>query len=709
MSSKQSKRRNMARIRAAAKAHELICFSSETVDWIEGAESAEPDKPKRFTMNAYGGGPLQVGYYDAPVVVDLAGLTAKAPLPILMNHSPERIVGHADEIEIAASQLRLTGVVSGGSPEAAQVIASSSAGFPWKASIGARPDKLEFIAANASAQANGKTFKGPVYVARKATLGEVSFVAMAADAKTSVKVAAAAHSRKANAMDELNEWITAIGFDPDALTEQQATFLKATFDAKQKEAIKANPGEPPKVAAPVFDLQANVLTYEKHIAAVQAKAAGYAEKIEATKLQGIVNAAMKAAAELKAEALTNEHPTPWLEVALVKAGSETDAALVRAERPEAPAIHGSNRQDEDAVIQAAFCRSANLPNMEAHFAAPILEAANKMRGFSIGELLLHYAVKAGYTGRMRITDGNLREVLRAAFSVHTVTTLLSSTGNKILLEGFNSIPQSWREVAQVRSVNDFKQVTAYRLTTGLEYQKVGPGGEIQHGTMGQESYTMQADTYARMLALTRQDMINDDLGAFNDLRTRFGIGAAIALNKVFWTAWLAAYSGAAFWTAARGNLVTSSALAEAGLNTAVKAFRDLAAPDGNMMNLEPDLILIPSALEATGRKLYVSQEMRDTTASTKTMTSNIYFNRFRPVVVPELGNSAYTGYSATTWYLLTNPAVLASAIVCFLNGQQNPTIESADADFDTLGVQLRGYHDFGVSMSEYRASVACEA
>ena len=82
---------------------------------------------------------------------------------------------------------------------------------------------------------------------------------------------------------------------------------------------------------------------------------------------------------------------------------------------------------------------------------------------------------------------------------------------------------------------------------------------------------------------------------------------------------------------------------------------------------------------------------------------------FQPIVVPELGNSAYTGYSATTWFLLADPNILASAAMCFLNGQQSPTIEQADADFNTLGVQFRGYHDFGASMTEYRASVKATA
>jgi len=360
------------------------------------------------------------------------------------------------------------------------------------------------------------------------------------------------------------------------------------------------------------------------------------------------------------------------------------------------------------AIEAAFAMSCGLQSPEKHFSPQVLEAADRHRGLGLQEMLLRSAAAAGCDER-GLRRGNLREVIRAAFSVNTLTTLLTTTGNKLLLEGFQAIPQTWREVAQVRPVADFKAVTAFRLTATLEYKELAPSGEIQHGTLGQESYTLQAKTYARMAALSRTDIINDDLGALNDLRNRFGIGAAVALNKVFWTAWTAAYNGAAFWTAARGNLVTGSALAEAGLNTAVKSFRNMAGPDGNMLNLEPDRLLVPPDLEATARKLYVSQEQRDTTASTKFPTTNIYFNRFRPVIVPELGNSAYTGYSATTWYLLSNPAVLASAIVCFLDGNESPTIETADTDFETLGIQFRGYHDFGCSMSEYRASVAAEA
>jgi hypothetical protein len=70
-----------------------------------------------------------------------------------------------------------------------------------------------------------------------------------------------------------------------------------------------------------------------------------------------------------------------------------------------------------------------------------------------------------------------------------------------------------------------------------------------------------------------------------------------------------------------------------------------------------------------------------------------------------LSNSSYTGYSTTAWYLLADPMDLPVIEIGFLNGRDMPVIDSTDADFDTLGIQMRGYHDFGVAKQEYRAGV----
>lgn len=682
--SKQSERhKKRYMIRAAEKAEHPIQCDVETVEWVQASKDASADDtagdtPKRFKMRAYTGGPMQVGYYGAPVAIDLAGLTAKAPIPILLNHDVQQLVGHADEVTLGDSSLDLAGVISGASDQANQVTASAKLGFPWKASVGARPDKMEFVGEGVTTKVNGKTLTGPLYVARKSTLGEVSFVAMAADSKTTAKVAATAASsiERTDTMNEFEKWVVAKGFDLSTLTDEGKAFLKATFDLEQKPAPVVAKTEPDTVEA------------------VRAAEVARIEAISA--IPGI-----EKYAELRLKAIVGG----WDIIATRLAVLEK----MLAERPVAPAIHASKQDTSPEIIQAALLQTAGMKGLDKEFKPEVLEASAKMRGYGLQEAILACAAEGGYSGRQTISAGNCSEVLKAAFSTHTLTTLLTTTGNKMLLDGFNSMPQSWKSVAATRSVNDFKTFTAFRLTADLEYEEVGPAGEIKLGTVGQESYTMQAKTYAKMAGFTRQDIINDDLGALNDLRNRLGIGAAIKLNKTFWTMWIKASNDAAFWTGARGNLVTTASLAEAGLNSATKAFRDLKAPDGNMMSLEPDILLVPTDLEATARKFYAGQEVRDVSTNAKYATANIYYNRYRVVVIPELSSTSYTGYSATTWFLLANPAILASAAMCFLNGMESPTIESADADFGTLGIQFRGYHDFGCSMTEYRASVKATA
>jgi hypothetical protein len=146
-------------------------------------------------------------------------------------------------------------------------------------------------------------------------------------------------------------------------------------------------------------------------------------------------------------------------------------------------------EPSDDVIKAALCRSYGLADVEKRFKPELLEAADKLGGdYGLQEVILRAAHRNGWSGRERITGGNLGSVLRAAFSTHSLSTLLSDVASKILVDGFAQVEQAWRAISRVRPVKDFKQTTCYRLTADLEYEEVGPGGELKHGTMGQETY-----------------------------------------------------------------------------------------------------------------------------------------------------------------------------------------------------------------------------
>ena len=132
---------------------------------------------------------------------------------------------------------------------------------------------------------------------------------------------------------------------------------------------------------------------------------------------------------------------------------------------------------------------------------------------------------------------------------------------------------------------------------------------------------------------------------------------------------------------------------------------DQVDSDGKPIGIMPAILLVPTALSAMATQLYKSLELRDTTSSTKYPIANPHQGKFRTEVSRYLRNSHYTGNSSKAWYLLADPGDLPVIEVAFLNGQESPTIETAEADFNMLGIQAKGFHDFGVPLQDPRAAI----
>ena len=124
--------------------------------------------------------------------------------------------------------------------------------------------------------------------------------------------------------------------------------------------------------------------------------------------------------------------------------------------------------------------------------------------------------------------------MEAGFSTVDIGGILSNVANKFLLEGFFAVERTWRNICAVRNVSDFKTVTSYRLIGKDQYEQVPPGGELKHGTLGNETYSNKADTYGLMLSIDRRDIINDDLGAITTVPRKLGRGSGLKINDIFW-------------------------------------------------------------------------------------------------------------------------------------------------------------------------------
>jgi len=399
-----------------------------------------------------------------------------------------------------------------------------------------------------------------------------------------------------------------------------------------------------------------------------------------------------------------------IEVKAIEEGwdsTKTELEVIKASRPiiGAPAIGRGMQPVTDDILEAAACLAGGITSPEKHFMEQTLEAADKRFKGRIGlqELLLEAAWANGYTGRSFRSD--MSGVLHAAFSSVSLPGILSNVANKFMLAGFNGIESTWRAIAAIRPVNDFKQITSYRLNGDFKYEKIGPDGEMKHGSVGEESLTNQADTYGKMFSITRKMLINDDMGALTQVPFRIGRGGHLKFNEVFWTEFL---NDANFYTTGNKNYKTGSttALAIDSLTTAEQMFFDQTDPDDNPIGIQPSILLVPNALNATASVLMKSADVRISGSSNrKEPTTNPHAGKFTVQRSSYLSSANINGSSALAWYLIANPNDLPVIEAVFLNGKQVPTVESADADFNTLGIQLRGYHDFGVALQEFRGGV----
>lgn len=400
---------------------------------------------------------------------------------------------------------------------------------------------------------------------------------------------------------------------------------------------------------------------------------------------------------------TEEKSMDSIKAEIIKEIKEALLADVRASRPAAPAapaVHvKAPAADDPKTVVASLCLAGGLQGVDKAFDERTLEAAHaKRHEASLAQVVLAAARANGYTGSTRISEANCREVLKAAFATHSISTILSATYGKFLLNGFTAVESNWDRIASVRSVSDYKSVTGVRVTGGFEFEQVGPTGELKSADAGEESRSIKADLYGRLSSISMVDLVNDDLGALTQVSARLGRGAALKLNKVFWAAFEA--SNATYFakeTAAAGN-----AFSLTSLRTASASFRKLKDGDGNVLGVTPRILLVHSDLEIPAAEI-MSSSLLITGSDTVRGNANVLAGRYQVV------GSSYLS-SSSTWWLCADPMDLPAMEVAFLSGQRQPVVESAEADFNQLGVQIRGHFSFGVAKGEkngaYRMATA---
>lgn len=349
----------------------------------------------------------------------------------------------------------------------------------------------------------------------------------------------------------------------------------------------------------------------------------------------------------------------------------------------------------DAAVSALLVRAgyATKEQVSAH-------SGNPYRGMSLVEMARASLESAGVSAKGK----DKRELVAAAFTQSTsdFPILLTDAIHRVLLSAYAVQALTWQRFCKRGQVSDFREHHRFRVGSLGNLQPKNENGEYRnvHIPDGEKS-SIAAATKGFIINLSREMIINDDLGAFTDQAAAMGRSAARTVEADVY-ALLGENSGLGptmldgkpLLHASHGNVVAEAA---APSSAAFEAFRILMAKhkdvSGNdFLDLRPAVWLGPVGLE--GRAKLINKSEFEISTDVNPMTPNVGLGMFRDIV----GSPRLEG---TRYYAFTDVNEGAALEVAFLDGVDTPFIEQQDA-FDTDGARFKVRLDYGVAGHDHR-------
>lgn len=416
----------------------------------------------------------------------------------------------------------------------------------------------------------------------------------------------------------------------------------------------------------------------------------------------------------------------------IKNGTSADAfralAIDEHEKRSTPIVSDAGRVRIDAGEDQLqkWMRGASAAILHRAGVANFVKDANKkrginedldpsgFRGMSFLDLARDILVRAGVNTR----DLDKREIfthaltlpgrVRALGGLHTTSdfaVLLENTLHKTLLAAYAITPDRWREFCAVGSVSDFRPHKRYRMGSFGRLDVVQEHGEFTNLSIPDaRKESIEADTVGNIIGISRQALIDDDMGAFSRLAMMLGRAAALSIElDVFDLILLNGglgplmSDGLTLFHATHKNInAVGSALSTDGIDADRVVLASQTDESGNdVLDLRPSILLVPIGLGARAREVN-AQEYNDETNK----------NQRRPNTVRGLFNNVVDTprITGTRRYLFVDPAIVPTFEVAFLDGRQEPYMEMKEG-WRTDGVEWKIRLDYAVAGVDYRGAV----
>lgn len=316
--------------------------------------------------------------------------------------------------------------------------------------------------------------------------------------------------------------------------------------------------------------------------------------------------------------------------------------------------------------------------------------ARQYAGFGLADLARDCCRRSGIaitgmTGETIIT--------RAMHSTSDFPLILADTTGRELRQAYQNAPSGIRPAARQVSAKDFRARRVLGLGNAPALDPINEGGEFTFGTIAETGESYKLGTFGKMFTLSRQAIVNDDLGTFADIPRSMGQAAREAENRILaelLTANPVMSDGKAVFHADHGNAKASLTYVTA-FNTLIDhartGLRRQTGPSGDYINAVPRFIIV--APEDEGLVEAGLAEIYPATAD----DVNLFHGKLSLLVDPRLAQG--------NWYVAADPAACPGLEIAFLAGAEGPQVESRPG-WNTDAMEFRVRHDVGAGFVDWR-------
>nr|BFD58906.1 hypothetical protein CKG001_10130 [Bdellovibrio sp. CKG001] len=285
-------------------------------------------------------------------------------------------------------------------------------------------------------------------------------------------------------------------------------------------------------------------------------------------------------------------------------------------------------------------------------------------------------------------------IIRQAFqSTSDFPVITGNLMNKRVKKGYDQVSKNFMPLISEVSRTDFKKASSVSLSDAPELEKLNENGEIKTGKFSESAEEYKIETYAKRVAITRQTLINDDMGVFEKIGPSFGAAGGRLLHALVFDILKnnpKMGDGETLFHAAKHlNVVAGNpASLEALLEAVLPLLRKQKTPKGQVMNLNPGYVVVGADLEVAAKKLITS------VTAGKSSDVNIFSNALQGVIVE-------AGLPAKTAIVTGLKEEVDMIEVAWLNGQKGVNVSRRE-NTEVLGVEFDVWMDVGAKALDYR-------